>query len=149
MKIDLDASLISARPQIQITLKQSDVLPEETNAIPKVEEKLTEPRLDPHARTDTCTTAGCARAAVDMLSSMDRTVDPCEDFYEFACGQWNKLHPIPEDESHYGTFKMVQKRLQVQLRSLLEEDRGIKMSNPIEMVKTLFQTCMDTGNSPS
>ena len=31
--------------------------------------------------------------------SMVRTVDPCHDFFEFACGTWNKRHVIPEDRS--------------------------------------------------
>ena len=30
---------------------------------------------------------------------MVRTVDPCHDFFEFACGTWNKRHVIPEDRS--------------------------------------------------
>lgn len=37
---------------------------------------------------------------------MDLTADPCEDFFQFACGTWNKVHPIPEDHSSISTFEV-------------------------------------------
>lgn len=41
----------------------------------------------------TCQTKDCLRAAANLLQSMDRTVDPCEDFYKFTCGNWAEEHP--------------------------------------------------------
>lgn len=32
-----------------------------------------------------------------MLESIDETIDPCEDFYQFACGKWIKKTRIPDD----------------------------------------------------
>src|SRR5689334_23669246 len=37
-------------------------------------------------------------SAVD-LAALDRTADPCGDFYQFACGGWMASHPIPSDRS--------------------------------------------------
>ncbi|EEC06628.1 neprilysin, putative, partial [Ixodes scapularis] len=34
-----------------------------------------------------------------LIQNMNQTVDPCENFYEFACGGWVHRHPIPEDRS--------------------------------------------------
>ncbi|KAF6035569.1 MME [Bugula neritina] len=48
-----------------------------------------------------CTTPGCAKAAGNLLEAMDDTVDPCEDFYMFSCGNWLKKNIIPEDKSQY------------------------------------------------
>lgn len=41
----------------------------------------------------TCETKDCMRAANNLLQSMDTTVDPCEDFYRFTCGNWAEDHP--------------------------------------------------------
>lgn len=45
-------------------------------------------------------------AASSLLAAMDRTADPCKDFFQFACGTWNKMHVIPEDRSSISTFEV-------------------------------------------
>jgi len=43
------------------------------------------------------------------VSSMDRTADPCVDFYQYTCGGWKKANPIPADQPHWDVFgKMTQ-----------------------------------------
>ena len=38
------------------------------------------------------------------LASMDRTADPCDDLYQYACGGWEKANPIPADQSGWSVY---------------------------------------------
>jgi len=60
----------------------------------------------------------CLQAA-RILQSADQTVDPCSDFFEFACGQWNREHPIPDERTKYDMFTMLNDALQDRLKSAL------------------------------
>ena len=44
------------------------------------------------------------------LSAIDKTVDPCTDFYAYACGNWKKNNPIPADQVRWGRFNELAER---------------------------------------
>ena len=41
-------------------------------------------------------------------SLIDKTVDPCENFYRFSCNGWFKRNPLPADQTSYGRFTELQ-----------------------------------------
>jgi putative endopeptidase len=54
------------------------------------------------------------------VTSMDRSVDPCADFFKYSCGGWIKNNPIPPDQSSWDTYSKMQDENRGRLRGILE-----------------------------
>jgi len=91
-----------------------------------------------------CLTKGCVKAAADLINSMDETVDPCSDFYNFACGNFIKETVIPDHQTSTGSFSLVRDKLNLRLRKLFEGKPAGNEPQAYQNVRNYFQACMDT-----
>lgn len=83
-----------------------------------------------------CLTAQCVQTAAYLLSAMDRNADPCHDFFQYACGSWNRKHVIPEDRSSISTFEVMADQLQVILKGILDKGQPKKTILPLQRPST-------------
>ena len=54
------------------------------------------------------------------VTSMDRTIDPCVDFFAYSCAGWIRNNPIPPDQSSWDTYSKMQDDNLTRLREILE-----------------------------
>lgn len=59
------------------------------------------------------------------MSAMDLNVDPCQDFFQYACGSWIRKNPIPEGKSMWGTFDRLWQENQIAMKTVLGELRRV------------------------
>lgn len=67
-----------------------------------------------------CLDCASCPAAGSILSKMDKSVSPCDDFYTFSCGGWLKENPIPEDSSSYGIYPWLRQHVDIRLKGLVK-----------------------------
>ena len=75
---------------------------------------------------------------------MDKTVDPCVDFYQYACGTWMKNNPIPADKSRWGRFNELAEYNQYVLRDILDQIQTPGQHTAVQKkVGDYYAACMD------
>jgi putative endopeptidase len=79
------------------------------------------------------------------INSMDRQIDPCVDFFAYACGGWIKNNPIPPDQSSWDTYSKMQDENRARLRGILEEaSRPEPNRNAVtQKIGDYYASCMD------
>uniref|UniRef100_A0A8D0HV48 Phosphate regulating endopeptidase X-linked n=1 Tax=Sphenodon punctatus TaxID=8508 RepID=A0A8D0HV48_SPHPU len=84
----------------------------------------------------------CVSAAI--IHNINQSVDPCDNFFRFACEGWMQSNPIPEDSSNYGVYPWLRHNVDLKLKALLERPISKRRdSEAIQKAKILYSSCMN------
>jgi putative endopeptidase len=86
------------------------------------------------------------------LANLDRSVSPCDNFFQFAAGGWIKSNPIPPAYTRWGSFTILKDRNEDVLHAILEEASKDKNATPgsnRQKVGDFYASCMDESQIES
>jgi Predicted metalloendopeptidase len=83
-------------------------LPQEPSEADNDESKaIQKPQSSADDAPEICYSEGCIHTASKLLSNMNQSVDPCQDFYRFTCGRFLEESVIPDDKPGIASFPLV------------------------------------------
>ncbi len=78
------------------------------------------------------------------VNALDKSADPCVNFYQYSCGGWLKNNPIPSDQAAWGRFNELAERNRSLMRDILENAAKATNRTPNEQkIGDYYATCMD------
>ena len=90
-----------------------------------------------------CSSVECIEAAGAVIGAMDLSVDPCEDFYEYACGGFELRQSIPAGQNKLTQFAVADNIIQKKLRAILETPGPKGEIDSRKKVRRYYKSCMD------
>ncbi|XP_045659998.1 phosphate-regulating neutral endopeptidase PHEX isoform X2 [Ursus americanus] len=100
--------------------------------------------LSLQAKQEYCLKPECIEAAAAILSKVNFSVDPCDNFFRFACDGWINSNPIPEDMPSYGVYPWLRHNVDLKLKALLEKSISRRRdTEAIQKAKILYSSCMN------
>ncbi|KAF8905965.1 hypothetical protein CPB84DRAFT_536278 [Gymnopilus junonius] len=92
-----------------------------------------------------CLEPRCVILSASILSSLDTSQDPCENFYDFANGGWLKSHPLPADKGSFGTFEALSQENKQIVKDILGSNSSVSPLDDeiLSKLRGFYSSCMD------
>ena len=98
------------------------------------------------ADSTVCESSTCESFGRTLKANLNTSVDPCDDFYEFACGGWMASHTIPADKSRFFGDDALEGIIDHKINNSLHQKIGSTDSKAIAFAAQLYKTCNDMGS---
>lgn len=90
-----------------------------------------------------CTTDICVKESARIRNSLNVSVEPCENFYDFVCEKYIHDTVLPENKYKESAFSLVQDRIDKQMMDALFEETKPDEPNAFKLAKMFTKICMD------
>ena len=78
---------------------------------------------------------------------IDSTTSPCENFYQYAIGNWQANNPVPETESRWMAFNILNEENRKKLLKIVDDvaqNNNLKQGTEEQMIRDFYRSGMDT-----
>ncbi|XP_050041865.1 neprilysin-1-like [Dermacentor andersoni] len=90
-----------------------------------------------------CEKPVCIQRARLITESLNKSVDPCTDFYSYACGGWMSKHKIPKSQPMTGSLKILKEELKETLRDILGKMTLVgENQNATDKAALVYNACL-------
>ncbi|XP_043464733.1 neprilysin-2-like [Leptopilina heterotoma] len=95
--------------------------------------------------TKYCIKPECIHTASRVMNYMDESLDPCDNFYKFACGQYMRKQVLSNDNIFIkNNFISIDKEIKQKMKNILEQDLKPTDAKYVKLIKTFYHNCMNT-----
>ncbi|KAL6608583.1 peptidase family M13-domain-containing protein [Neocallimastix sp. 'constans'] len=107
----LEEKIYDTLPDVDVAMNvTNNIADEETDNYSDVVEQID---------TNECTSQECIEISKRILNSLDTSINPCDDFYEFSCGGWIEMNK--NKQSYYDPFAQLREKTTIDLKEILED----------------------------
>ena len=97
----------------------------------------------PFVESTVCQTKQCLAKGQSLNANLNRSVDPCHDFYSFACGGWEEQHTLKNNV--VDMFTVAGNEIYSSLMDSLKRNRSSNDPESVQFASDLFKSCIDLG----